>query len=64
MAVNAALLKAAKIIIMTKVFEDTLKPPGCEEDNTATDDGAAFTGAGGSLVAQQLAGLMANAVFK
>jgi hypothetical protein len=63
MAVNAAVLKAAKIIILTKVFEDVLKPPGPEEDSDELD-GAAFTGAGGSIVAQQVAGLMAKAVIK
>ncbi len=61
MAVDAVLLKAAQVIILTKVFEDTLKPQGPEEDNDE-QDGAAFTGVGGTYAAQQVAGLMAKAV--
>ncbi len=61
MAVNAAVLKAVQIIVLSKVFEDALKPPGPEEDNDESD-GAAFTGAGGSIAAQQIAKQMATAV--
>jgi hypothetical protein len=59
MAVNMNLLRAAQTIILTKIFEDTLKPPGPDED--AASDDAAFVGAGGSIAAQQIAGLMAKA---
>ncbi|MCY7315953.1 MAG: hypothetical protein LH480_10115 [Rubrivivax sp.] len=54
MAVNAAAIKAVQTIILTNVFERMLKPQGNDEDSDGGDEFAAFTGAGGSIAANQV----------